>query len=99
LDAALVRPSRSVFDAALAALLDVVSAELRCVSALPAADFDALLVDSLDSVFEAFDAAALPVCLPAIYASCKGSPASRRKSRAGGPTQTTDEPFRLVVAA
>jgi hypothetical protein len=75
LDAALVRPSRSVFDAAVAALLDVVSAgESRCVSALPAADLDALLVDSLDSVFEAFDAAALPVCLPAIYASCKGSP-------------------------
>jgi hypothetical protein len=73
LDAALVRPSRSVFDAAVAALLDVVSfGELRCVSALPAADFEVLLVDGLDKVLEAFEAAALLVCLPAIYASRKG---------------------------
>jgi hypothetical protein len=72
LDAALVRPPRSVFDAAVAALLEVVSfGELRCVSALPAADFDVLLVDPLDRVLEAFEAAALLVCLPAIYASRK----------------------------
>ncbi|HEX6372525.1 MAG TPA: hypothetical protein VF006_26630 [Longimicrobium sp.] len=72
LEVALVWPFRSVCDAAVAALLDVVSfGEPRCVSALPAADFDVLLVDLLDSVSEAFEAAALLVCLLAIHASRK----------------------------
>jgi hypothetical protein len=85
LEVALVLPSRSVFDAAVAALLDVASlGELRCVSALPAADFDDLLVDELDRVLEAFEAAALLVCLLARYASKQGSPNIHRKYYAGG---------------
>jgi hypothetical protein len=81
LEFALVRPSLSVFDAAVAALLDVASVEeLRCVSALPAADFDDLLVDALDRVLEAFEAAALLVCLPAIYTSRKGGRISTESS-------------------
>jgi hypothetical protein len=46
-------------------LLDVVFAgAFVCDSALPAADFDALLVEPLDSVFDALDAAVFPVTLP-----------------------------------
>lgn len=67
LEVALVLPSRSVLEAALAAFADVVSlGALVWVSALPAADFDALPVDPLDSVFEALVAAALLVSFFAI---------------------------------
>jgi hypothetical protein len=58
LDALLVRPSRRTFDAALAALSEVVFfGAFVCDSALPAADFDDLPVGVDFRVFEAdFDA-------------------------------------------
>lgn len=68
----LVRSSLSVFDAAEAAFLPVVFRLFRCDSALPAADFDFLLVDLPLRVFEAafparrpvFLLCAMPVSLP-----------------------------------
>ena len=60
-DAFAVRPSRSVFDALVAAFLDVFFVVLRCESALPAAVFDVVDVDLLRSVFDAFFAAFAPV--------------------------------------
>jgi hypothetical protein len=61
-DAALVRPSRSVLDAALPALAEVdFPGALTWDSALPAAVFDAAPVDLLPKVFEAWDAALFPV--------------------------------------
>lgn len=58
----LVRPSRSVFDAADAAAFPVCFfGAAFCDNALPAADFDALLVDFDFRVFEAFRAAGLLV--------------------------------------
>jgi hypothetical protein len=67
-DALLVRPSLSVFDAAVAASLDVdFDGAFVCERALPAADFDFALVDLLERVSEALEAAVLPVTLlPAI---------------------------------
>ncbi|GAA4856586.1 hypothetical protein GCM10023332_05320 [Luteimonas vadosa] len=57
-----VRPSRKVFDAALAAVADVVLAgALRWDRALAAADFEALAVAGLLSVFDALRAADLEV--------------------------------------
>ena len=54
----LVRPSRRVWEAALAAFLPVcLAGAFRCDIALPAADFEALPVDVLVSVFEALLAA------------------------------------------
>lgn len=58
----LVRPSRNVFEAALAAVADVsFLGALVCERALPAAVLDALLVDLSFRVFEALDAEVLPV--------------------------------------
>jgi hypothetical protein len=66
----LVRPSRSVFEAADAALEDVVFlGALDWESALPAALFDALAVDLLVSVLDALDAALPPVVFPCAMAS------------------------------
>jgi hypothetical protein len=60
--ALLVRLSLRTFEAAFAALPDVVFlGDLRCERALPAAVFDFLLVVLLLKVLEAFDAAFLPV--------------------------------------
>lgn len=57
-----VRPSRSVFEAAVAATGDVVFAgALRWESALPAALFEALAVAGFESVFEALRAAGFDV--------------------------------------
>jgi hypothetical protein len=57
-----VRPSRRVFDAAVAAPADVDLLDaLVCDSALAADVLEAAPVDSLRSVFEAFDAAFLLV--------------------------------------
>jgi hypothetical protein len=64
LDGWLVRPSRSVFEAALAALGDVdLEGDFVCDNALPAAFLEAAPVDLLFSVFEALDAADLLVTL------------------------------------
>jgi hypothetical protein len=61
-DAALVRPSLSTFDAALAALAEVVFFGAPAwESALPAAFFEVAPVDLLMSVFDAADADLLPV--------------------------------------
>jgi hypothetical protein len=61
---ALVDFLRSVLDAAVADFVDVVSrGALVCVKALPAADFDVLLVAPLESVLEALVAAFFPVTL------------------------------------
>lgn len=61
-EARLVLPSRRVFEAALAAALDVCFAgAFLCESALPAVFFDFAPVEVDRSVFDAFDAAALPV--------------------------------------
>jgi hypothetical protein len=52
-------------EAAVAALADVVFGRaFACESALPAADFDVLLVEPLDRVFDALVAAFLPVTFP-----------------------------------
>ena len=57
-----LRPSRKTFEAALAALAEVVSpGALLCVRALPAAVLEALLVDLLLKTFEAAFAAFEPV--------------------------------------
>ncbi len=64
LDALLVRLSRSVFDAAVAAFLPVVSlGDLLCVKALPAALLEGLPVLLERRTFDAALAACLPVCL------------------------------------
>lgn len=62
-EALLVRPSRSVFEAADAALAEVVLLDPVWESALPAADFEVLLVDLLARVFDALEDALLPVVL------------------------------------
>jgi hypothetical protein len=56
-DALLVRPSRRVFEAAEAALAEVVLLDPVWDSALPAADLDAWPVDLLVRVFDALDEA------------------------------------------
>jgi hypothetical protein len=61
--AAAVRPSRSAFDAAVAAGADVCLLVFRWESAEPAADFDVLAVSEPRRVFEAFVAAAFDVFL------------------------------------
>jgi hypothetical protein len=66
LDAALVRPSRSTFDAAVAAFVDVTFGGLTCASELPAALFDDFPVEVLDNTFDAFLAAFGPVVFVAI---------------------------------
>lgn len=58
LDAVLVRPSRSTFEAAAAVAADVTSRDFVCVSALPAALFEAFPVSGLRSVCDAALAAA-----------------------------------------
>lgn len=61
-DVLLVRPSRSIFDAADAALGDVTFlGALRCDNALPPAVFDFCPVDLLRSVLDALLAALAPV--------------------------------------
>ena len=66
-DAALVRPSRSTLEAAVAACADVCSwGAPFCVSALPAALLEALPVDWLDSTLEAAEAVAGRVVVVAI---------------------------------
>ena len=63
-DALLVRPSLSVFDAAVAAVLLVCFDDvLACESALAAAVFDVIPIDPEVNVFDAFDAALLLVTL------------------------------------
>ncbi|MBA2291684.1 MAG: hypothetical protein H0W15_04425 [Gemmatimonadales bacterium] len=56
-----VLPSRSAFDAAVAAVAEVFLLVFRCASADPAADFDVFAVSELLRVFEAFEAAAFEV--------------------------------------
>ena len=64
LEVLLVRPSRSVFDAADAALLEVTFfGAFRCDSALPAEDFDVRPVDFPRNVLEALLAAGFLVVL------------------------------------
>lgn len=64
-DAALVRPSPSTLDAAVAAFAEVVFFGAPvCERALPPAFLDAEPVDPLLSVFDAADAALLPVVFP-----------------------------------
>lgn len=78
-DAFEVRPSRSVFDAALAALLPVWRLGVPvCDRALPEEVFVVLLVLLLLIVFEAFDEALLPVVrlFAAIHASRSVNPAT-----------------------
>ena len=72
LEALLVRPSRSVFEAAVAALDEVCFAgAFLWDSALPAADFDFDPTDLPFNVFEALDAAFFPVTfLLAMFISC-----------------------------
>lgn len=63
-EALLVRPSRSVFEAADAAVwLVCLAGALRCDRALPPAVFDASPVDLLESVLDALVAAGLLVTL------------------------------------
>jgi hypothetical protein len=63
-----VRLSLSVDDAFFAACADVsLRGVLRWDSALPAAVFDFFAVDRFRSVFDAFDAAFLPVCFRIAY--------------------------------
>jgi len=57
LDFALVRPSRSVFDAAVAAFLEVTFFVFDCANALPAAALDLAPVDGDFRVLEAAVAA------------------------------------------
>jgi hypothetical protein len=64
LDVALVRPSDKTFEAAVAALVDVVFAgAFVCESALPAAVLDFVAVEELFNVFAALVAAFFPVTL------------------------------------
>lgn len=64
LESLLVRPSRRVLEAALAALFEVTFlGALACASALPAAVLDFVLVLLLVNVFDALDAAFLLVTL------------------------------------
>jgi hypothetical protein len=53
-DAELVRPSRSTFEAAVAAFFDVTFVGLTWASVLPAALFDAFPVEALDKTLDAF---------------------------------------------
>ena len=64
-DAAPVRPSRSVFDAAEAATGDVTFFGATCDKALPEAVLDALAVLGLEMVFEAAFAAEVEVVFAA----------------------------------
>ena len=72
LEALLVRLSRSVFEAAVAALDEVCFAgAFLCDSALPAADCDFDDTDLFFNVFEALEAAFFPVTfLLAMFISC-----------------------------
>lgn len=71
-EAALVRPSRSTWEAAVTARADVCSLGAAFwVNALPAAVFEAAPVDPLDRTFDADDAAFEPVVLVAILVSSR----------------------------
>lgn len=66
LEATLVRPSRKTADAAVAAFADVVLGGATWDRALPAADLDALPVESLDRTEEELFATLPPVIFVAI---------------------------------
>jgi hypothetical protein len=87
LDTPLDRPSRSVFEAADAALAEVVFLVRLWESALPAADFDVLSVEVLRSVLEALDAAFDAVPLPCATAASSGRVGRiRLRDRTADPT-------------